>query len=764
MNRLSTLSVASLTFLMLCISSGYADSPAWPLRHKVDLSSGFGDYRDGRFHAGVDIRTGGRIGRRLFSPVNGYIWRIKTAYTGYGKGLYLRGDDGYIYVLAHLDKFTDDIDRAVKRQQIAAERYYLDIYFPEDSFRVTKGQPIGFTGQSGAKAPHLHFERRSPDNIPINPLAHGYHLDEKIAPVLTRVEFAMTDQESLFPNGRRRLSLDIKSGSQPGEYELDSILYLNRPFGLLIDGFDRMREGGMKQAIYKLAVYLDGDLLYRTILDTVDYETGYEVGFEYDVLQAAHGDKRVRRLYYRDDNKSAGSNAMNDHGGIIGHDNKLRVGWHDARIVAEDCYGNRSELGFGFLWGPEHNVFVHDSTAEAQNDLTEFYFSPNNDFQALEIDSVTVQHNVGDKWGKPGNATVVPLENDRLRVDVSAKSVRGATLRLEAHSRYGCNIVSAPFNGILSKAGKGVDMEPEPVEDGLIVTVKTNGKRASEAHLVFYYKDHLLGREYPSRFFSMEKYCFFVPPRREYIIVDRIDLIWSNDTTIRASFSDDVNLAAAGFEDHQTIMTDSLFSIELWRKNLPGPQYVLIRKDVMNLKSRMRMNSDLYTILPEAFVTRKDFEVNFRLGSTKGNNSLSGICWLDEEEDKWVWLEDNNFGDNDVTASSVGGGKFAAVFDHDPPQIDRLSMVPGRTVDTPYPEIKFRLIDSLSGIADDRSIDIRIDDQWMIPEYDPHSQWCKTRPFHPLEPGEHNLTISVTDRAGHTTEQNMIFYVKKNNE
>jgi len=90
-------------------------------------------------------------------------------------------------------------------------------------------------------------------------------------------------------------------------------------------------------------------------------------------------------------------------------------------------------------------------------------------------------------------------------------------------------------------------------------------------------------------------------------------------------------------------------------------------------------------------------------------------------------------------------------------------MVPGRTVDTPYPEIKFRLIDSLSGIADDRSIDIRIDDQWMIPEYDPHSQWCKTRPFHPLEPGEHRLTISVTDRAGHTTEQNMIFYVKKNN-
>jgi len=659
MKRLSTLSIASLTFLMLCISSGYADSPAWPLRQKIDLSSGFGDYRDGRFHAGVDIRTGGRIGRRLFSPVDGYIWRIKTAYTGYGKGMYLKGDDGYIYVLAHLDRFTDDIDRAVKRQQIAAERYYLDIYFPEDSFRVIKGQPIGFTGQSGATAPHLHFERRSPNNIPINPLAHGYHLDEKIAPVLTRIEIAMTDQESLFPNGLRRLSLDIKSGNQPGEYELDTVLYLNRPFGLLIDGFDRMREGGMKQAIYKLAVYLDGDLLYRTILDTVDYETGYEVGFEYDVLQAAHGDKRVRRLYYRDDNKSAVSRAMNDHGGIIGHDNKLRVGWHDARIIAEDCYGNRSELGFGFLWGPRHDVFLYDSTVEAQNDLTEFYFTPIDDFQALEIESIAVQKNVGRKWVKPANTAVVLLENDRLRVDVSAKSVRGVTLRLEARSRYGCYIVSEPFIGIMNKTGKRVDMEIVPVEDGLIVTVKTDGRRASEAHLAFYYQDRLLGREYPSRFFSMRKYCFFVPPRQEYLFVDRINLVWSNDTTLRSPFSNEMTLAAVGFEDHQTIKTDSLFSIEIGRENLPGPQYVLIRKDVIGLKSRMRMNSDLYTILPEAFVTRKEFEVNFRLGSTKRNNSLSGICWLDEREDRWVWLEDNSYSENDVTASSMGGGKLA---------------------------------------------------------------------------------------------------------
>jgi len=42
--------------------------------------------RSGRFHVGLDLRTGGRVGARVYAPVDGYIWRVKMAYLGYGKG------------------------------------------------------------------------------------------------------------------------------------------------------------------------------------------------------------------------------------------------------------------------------------------------------------------------------------------------------------------------------------------------------------------------------------------------------------------------------------------------------------------------------------------------------------------------------------------------------------------------------------------------------------------------------------------------------
>ncbi|MCM2272814.1 MAG: hypothetical protein NDJ18_09715, partial [candidate division Zixibacteria bacterium] len=53
--------LAALVTIHLTISATttYTAPAAWPLKGEIDLSSGFGDYRSGRFHAGLDLRTGG---------------------------------------------------------------------------------------------------------------------------------------------------------------------------------------------------------------------------------------------------------------------------------------------------------------------------------------------------------------------------------------------------------------------------------------------------------------------------------------------------------------------------------------------------------------------------------------------------------------------------------------------------------------------------------------------------------------------------------
>ena len=111
------LSVKLLKLLLLCLLILTAQSTTatnWPIQKKIDLSSGFGDFRANRFHTGIDLRTGGKTGTPITAPVSGYIQRIRTSYTGYGKGLYLKGDDGFIYVFGHLLDFYPEIDTFLK--------------------------------------------------------------------------------------------------------------------------------------------------------------------------------------------------------------------------------------------------------------------------------------------------------------------------------------------------------------------------------------------------------------------------------------------------------------------------------------------------------------------------------------------------------------------------------------------------------------------------------------------------------------------------
>ena len=130
----------STILLILSCSIAYGGVSNWPLRGSIDLSSGFGDYRSARFHAGLDLRTGGVPGSPVYAPADGYIWRVKMAYDGYGKGLYVKGTDGYIYVFGHLQRFADQLDRLVKLEQLAKKRYYIELEFPADSIKVKAGE------------------------------------------------------------------------------------------------------------------------------------------------------------------------------------------------------------------------------------------------------------------------------------------------------------------------------------------------------------------------------------------------------------------------------------------------------------------------------------------------------------------------------------------------------------------------------------------------------------------------------------------------
>ena len=152
-----------------------------PLEHSLGLTSGFGEYRDGRFHAGIDYSTGGRTGLPVRAVADGWVERVRTSGVGYGRSVYLRLADGRTAVYGHLSGFATALDTWVATPQDSSGEYEQDLVPPPRMFAFRRGDVLAYSGESGAGPPHLHFEIRRGD-MNLHPLRQGIRVDGRRVP------------------------------------------------------------------------------------------------------------------------------------------------------------------------------------------------------------------------------------------------------------------------------------------------------------------------------------------------------------------------------------------------------------------------------------------------------------------------------------------------------------------------------------------------------------------------------------------------------
>jgi len=157
-----------------------------PLDPPLRLSATFGEYRPGHFHAGLDLSTGGAVGRPVYAALPGGVVRVRASGVGYGRSVYLQADDGRLLVYGHLDAFDEPLASQVAAVQDSTGAYEQDLWLDPARFRVAAGQRLGWSGRSGTDAPHLHFEIRRGD-VAYNPLLAGVSVVDTVAPVFRRV-------------------------------------------------------------------------------------------------------------------------------------------------------------------------------------------------------------------------------------------------------------------------------------------------------------------------------------------------------------------------------------------------------------------------------------------------------------------------------------------------------------------------------------------------------------------------------------------------
>lgn len=142
----------------------------WPLDYSPRRVTSRMKFRWGRWHKGIDIGTNAEIGKRVVAAASGTV--IYSAYqsgnsssAGYGNYLIIYHGNGFCTLYAHMDS------KAVSLGQ-----------------KVSQGQLIGYSGNTGGVAPHLHFEIRKATSVsnffgnnwldPLDYLPGGYVIAE----------------------------------------------------------------------------------------------------------------------------------------------------------------------------------------------------------------------------------------------------------------------------------------------------------------------------------------------------------------------------------------------------------------------------------------------------------------------------------------------------------------------------------------------------------------------------------------------------------
>lgn len=263
-----------LALLLLVAGAGNTEPYQWPLKLPPVLTSSFGEYREGRFHAGIDIRTDGVTGKDVHAASHGYISRIRCSPYGYGKALYVRFDDGNTAVYAHLDKFRQDIREYVYAAQHRRQRYSIDLYPTPDLFPVARGDLLAKSGQTGVGVPHLHFEIRDRTERPMNPRLADLTWPDTTPPKIRKVLVMAKGPDSRVNGDWVPLVLKPKKNAD-GVYLCETV----RAHGIIgfgIEVTDPSNGGRNRLGIYSVETTAGDDTLFIIKNDAISYDNMHD--------------------------------------------------------------------------------------------------------------------------------------------------------------------------------------------------------------------------------------------------------------------------------------------------------------------------------------------------------------------------------------------------------------------------------------------------------------------------------------------------------
>jgi len=373
-----------------------------PLDIPIILSGTYGELRSNHFHSGIDIKTKGIQGLNVYSYASGYVSRIKVSHGGYGKALYIKHPDGNTTVYAHLKKFSSKIEEIVKSKQYKRESYEIEFFPKENEISVLENEIIAFSGNTGGTSgPHLHFEVRDKNQIPINPLINSsIYIEDDRTPFFKKLFYKSYDSNNVFDS-----QTELKINKITSSLYVSDTLKSSGKIGIGIVAFDKHNRANNSNGIFKIITSLNNQNLLKILFDSISFDKTKHINTFIDYSFFKNHKIRIQKLFI-EENNPLDLYSSNINNGFITIKNKE---FYKYEVNIYDANGNKSKLVVPIL-----GVKTNKPLKLVNNHVELTYIERNKKYE-LEFNSVRVS--ILEETFYNNLLLEAKFENDILSID-----------------------------------------------------------------------------------------------------------------------------------------------------------------------------------------------------------------------------------------------------------------------------------------------------------------------------------------------------------
>lgn len=701
----------------------------YPLQEQQAVSGNFGQYRHDHPHGGVDLWTFLRIGTPVVATDNGAVYLIKVSSNGYGRAIYQRLSDGRTAVYGHLSGFAPKLDGPVREAQQAAGSYAVHVDLERRPITVTRGEVLGYAGDTGTDVPHLHFEVRDINGNAVNPMLAGLVVTDTRPPVLAALHLEALTPDAWVDGGKADGYLPFQRQAD-GSYTARMVT-VSGGVGLSAWAYDTIDSTTRRLAPYELTLLVDGQERFRHRFARFNYADKLISRLSYHRgLMLARGEPFIRlyQLFER--------TVLHDGDGT-GSLNALPPGDHTVCVLVADEHGNHAE----------GRLTLRVQTPPVVNRV-EFAAAGNETAAAIRLSGA---RQVAMQMRAPGGAWLAPSptqDGDRYAIRTAGPPQPGTEFNVQLVDEAG------RAHNLLYRLA-GMRQPPRSVE--VLQAVRPTWRRD---HLVVQATGGLVEGAWPmvsAKLGEIDVPCsafWYDADRNETTAVLglpassggtlRLRFLWASTdgTAVEQVLTFAYQMATAG---GRVRSDDGLAAVEFPGRTLYHPEPLTISSCSPSTPKWLAPVGLAYRVGGCDDPLRE--KVNIALTPPPGAET-AGIGVYLYDRGTWWFL-------NEGTTAQLGFfGTFALKRDISPPAVGALHVGRGTR-----PRFKIVVSDLGSGLAE-AGIAVELDGQSQMCEYMPLKNQIVFQPAAPLSPGAHTVSVRLTDRAGNTTKRRLTAQVR----